>query len=1118
MCRSLFRYIQAGAWWKTSIWRQRHPSDLQDTLGLLAGNNRGKIRSCVVTGTVRGKSTVGGVVGLNEAGGQLINTTFSGHVTGEHYVGGAAGQNYGSILQCVNQGSVNTEAVESEADLDELDQRRWNSTENVPACTDIGGIAGFSTGILQSCRNTGAVGYEHVGYNVGGIAGRQAGYLSNCENQGTILGRKDVGGVLGQLEPEVFLRYEEDTLGRLRTELGTLSDQMDGLLSHLSGIQRDTSDQIHTMTSHASAAQTAAGDLMDAMKEWANGNLDHVNDLTSRISWALEQMTPILETMNQLPGQLDKAVASLQEAIDEAEKAGDLASDAADDLRACLDDALDAADKMGDAMGHLAESQAALKDALGDPDEVEAALRRFSKGLSQLESGVQDFSNAMEELRDGIKQLPSDPLGALSSFREALNEIGNAGNQVSSGLSNLRRGLDQLIDALDGSGEALQKALDELKAAAEDLQESTDLLQNAGEHFLDAMDDLEDAGVFVDNAVDALQRAGDELREAFTILQESGDALYEMVKTLAEEPTISFDPIGSTITQRGDALDDAVSHLIDGTNDLNDLLSQSSDTVIQDLKGINQQMRVITDLLRQEEKDDEDPVEDISDQIDSQQQRTGCLSGSKNLGKVSGDVNVAGVVGSMALEYDFDPEDDLTQVGDRSMDVRFQTKAITRACVNQGEVLGKKDDVGGIVGRMDLGQVTGCESYGPVTSSDGSYVGGIAGASWGTIRSSWARCTLSGENYVGGVAGYATTLLDCHTLITVDQGSAYVGAVAGDLDQEGKVSGNTFTQTALGGIDGISYTGKAHPVSFEALCAAGAPGTFAQMELRFQADGKEVAVVPFQYGQGIDSLPEIPPKEGYSASWPDIDYSCLTASQTLEAVYTPYTSSLTDGGELPEILVDGSFSTQAMVSHTSQEGTWTDENGHAQQGTRYTVTVEDPLLDAVTYTVHCRLPEEKGSYAVWVQTDQGWTRQDSWRDGSYLLFTSDQDAVTFALAKDYSQIVKYLLGAVVLGSGLVLLLWRRKHRKRKDPVQEGVLARLRKKLERKQDDPQEPSQTTTPPADPPDAPPGAAGTPPAPEGPEAPVPDEAPSAEGPPSPAEEGDDDPVRPADAAEKP
>lgn len=97
------------------------------------------------------------------------------------------------------------------------------------------------------------------------------------------------------------------------------------------------------------------------------------------------------------------------------------------------------------------------------------------------------------------------------------------------------------------------------------------------------------------------------------------------------------------------------------------------------------------------------------------------------------------------------------------------------------------------------------------------------------------------------------------------------------------------------------------------------PETFAQLELTFRADGKEVAVVPFQYGKGIARLPEIPAKKGYSAAWPDLDYSHLTASQTLEAIYTPYTSSLTDGGDLPDILVDGSFSAQAKVSHTTKE-------------------------------------------------------------------------------------------------------------------------------------------------------------------------------------------------------
>ena len=80
---------------------------------------------------------------------------------------------------------------------------------------------------------------------------------------------------------------------------------------------------------------------------------------------------------------------------------------------------------------------------------------------------------------------------------------------------------------------------------------------------------------------------------------------------------------------------------------------------------------------------------------------------------------------------------------------------------------------------------------------------------------------------MGGIAGYGSTLKNCHTLITLQEGSAYVGTVAGSVDPEGTVTGNTFTQEALGAIDGISYAGQAEPVTFGALCAAGAPETFA---------------------------------------------------------------------------------------------------------------------------------------------------------------------------------------------------------------------------------------------------------------------------------------------------
>ena len=1049
--RGLFRYLQSGGVVQNvSLEVTIEPTDLQDSLGGLVGNNRGSVRNCTVTGSIQGETNIGGIIGVNESSGKIINSTFSGSVTGEHYVGGIAGQNLGSILQCVNQGKINTVAVEGEADLEDLDSRPLNSTENLPACTDIGGITGFSTGVLQSCKNTGPVGYEHVGYNVGGIAGRQSGYLNGCTNQGVILGRKDVGGIAGQLEPEIFLRYGEDLLNQLWSELGTLGDQVDHLLSDLNSTNTSTTAQLQMLSSHAGTAQDAAGELMDAAKDWANGNLSTVNDLSARISWSLQQLEPILETLRPLPEELTDAVDALEEGLDQAEQAGDLASDAGQSLRTALQEALRAADHMNEGLEHIRASQDALKSALGDPNEIKLALEQMAKGIGQLGDGTVAFSEAMEHLRDGWAALPD--VSSIDAFLQAFEDLSTAGTSTANGLKNIQKAFIRLKDTITANGdptEALKTALQELEKAAASFQSGADQLQTAGKHLLSALDTLEDAGIYLDGVVDAFRDAGDAFNNAFSRLGEGADAFHEMVKTLAEEPSIQFTPIGSDITARGDALDAALSDLLGSADDLGDLLSQSSDTILGDLSAVSQQLQSITDLLRQEtslkKSGEGDRIEDISDQVDGRSQRTGCLSDARNEGVVKGDVNVAGIAGSMAIEYDFDPEDDLVEVGDRSLDVRYQTKAVVLSCINLGEVTGKKDDAGGIVGRMDLGQVSHCENYGSVSSADGSYVGGIAGASWGSIRDSWARCTLSGDHYVGGIAGYGSTLKNCHTLITLQEGSAYVGTVAGSVDPEGTVTGNTFTQEALGAIDGISYAGQAEPVTFGALCAAGAPETFAQLELTFRADGKEVAVVPFQYGKGIARLPEIPAKKGYSAAWPDLDYSHLTASQTLEAIYTPYTSSLTDGGDLPDILVDGSFSAQAKVSHTTKETAWTDSKGESHQGTAYTVTVKDPVLDAVSYTVHCRLPEANGRYAVWVQTGENWQRQDSEKDGSYLLFPSTEETITFCLVEEGNPLVKYLLTFTVLAAGLFILFWRRRMQKKKEHAQQPPASSLESK-------------------------------------------------------------------------
>lgn len=1010
--RGLFRYIQpSGVVRDLSVEGWIDPTDRKNTLGGIAGSNQGLLSNCSFHGTVRGADYIGGLVGTNESTGQIINCTFSGAVTGEHYVGGIAGQNGGSIIRCANSGSINTTEVDAELNLDNLNQEQLNAAENVPVCTDIGGITGFSSGILQGCVNTGAVGYAHVGYNIGGIVGRQSGYLNGCANSGTILGRKDVGGIAGQLVPEVRLLYNKGQLGDLLDELDVLRSLIDQTGDDVRGASDEISERMQAISDRAAEAQDAIGDFAGSAADWANENMDEINDLSARLSWLIDQLTPVLDDTSGLMDLAEDLADQLEEVLDEAGQVSDLGKQTERELRAAVRSLRQAAASGKTAVARLLSALEHLGAALGSALQSQEAMEEVRAAAGELAAALRDMSDALAR----IAQL-----------------LWSGGDEAA-----LREAVQALADTLDRAGAALEQAVaavaahvdgDALDSAGEDAAAAWQALRTAAQSLLDAAGHTADAASLLPELLaqggdiaEALRAPGRTLEKLASRAAGLGEDLADIFRELAEEPTLSIRPIDSTLRQQGDALGDIFSGLLDDGDALRETMSGSTDILLDDLDAINRQFGVITDLLRdllEGGEEPEDRFEDVSDEA-SAATDTGDLSDARNDGTVEGDINVAGIVGSMAIEYDFDPEDDLIREGDRSLDFRYQTRAVVTACINTGEITGKQDYAGGIVGLMDLGRVSGCENYGTVTSTNGDYVGGIAGASWGSIRDSWSKCRLSGGDYVGGVAGLGATLVNCHTLVTIDEGDACLGAVAGDAASGGTVSGNTFTSESLGALDGISYAGRAEPVTFDALCGTeGVPELFSRLELTFAANGVTVAVVPFRYGEGIDALPEIPAKKGYSAAWPDLDYTHLTASQTLEAEYTPYTSALTDGGELPQILVDGSFSSRAEVSHTTEEVTWTDARGRTHSGTAYTVTVEDPDLEQVAYTVHCRLPDAGKRCALWVQDGSGWSQADFTIDGQYLLLTSQTEAITFCVTERPGSLSAWLAA----GAGCLLLL------------------------------------------------------------------------------------------------
>ena len=1037
--RGLFRYIQpTGAVRDLHVSGTIAPTDRKNTLGGLVGENQGAITNCSFSGTVSGADSIGGIAGINEAQGQIINCTFSGSVTGEHYVGGIAGQNYGSIIQCENSGSINTTEVDAELNLDNLNQEQLNAAENVLVCTDIGGITGFSSGILQSCVNTGAVGYAHVGYNIGGIVGRQSGYLNGCANSGTILGRKDVGGIAGQLVPEVRLLYNEGQVGDLLDELDVLRGLIDQTGDDVRGASDELSERMQAISDRAGEAQEAMSDLMDSTTDWANENIDEINDLSARLSWLTDKTAPILDDTSDVLDLAEELAGQLNDVLDEGRAAGEIGADTAAEaehaiqaLRSSLRQARASRDQLQSALDHL-------KQVLGRGEDTGPAVEAFFEAFSVF---AEDCSGAAGAAAQALRILwdARGPEGMTEEQREAwdsaLAGVQSGLAQAASALPELGKALVRLADSLTHP-EEFGAALEDVKGAGSSLAAALRSLADAAKEGQDTIGSLRDLLEQGGNIGSALEKVGNTAEEILGQAAGICRDLADTVEELSEMPTITIQPISSEIQEQGDALGDIFSGLLDDGDALRESMSSSTDILLDDLDAINEQFGVITDLLRDildgSGEEVEDRFEDVSDEA-PETTDTGYLSNARNDGTVEGDINVAGIVGSMAIEYDFDPEDDLIQEGDRSLDFRYQTKAVVDSCINTGAITGKQDYAGGIVGLMDLGRVGNCENYGTVSSSNGDYVGGIAGASWGSIRGSWGKCRLSGGDYVGGVAGLGATLVNCHTLVTIDEGSAYLGAVAGDVDSDGTVSGNTFTSESLGALDGISYAGKAEPVDFDTLCSTeGVPELFSQLELTFVADGVTVAVVPFQYGKGIEALPEIPAKKGYSASWPDLDYTHLTASRTLEAEYTPYTSALTDGGELPEILVDGSFSSRAEVSHTTEDVTWTDDRGQAHTGTAYTVTVDDPDLEQVSYTVHYRLPDSGKRWVLWVQDENGWSQADFEIDGQYLLLASQAEEITFCVTERPGNLFAW----IAAGAGCLILLAiifygsRRIHKKR----------------------------------------------------------------------------------------
>ena len=312
--QGFFRYLQKtatvdGLHLKGTV----HPAKKANLdIGGLAGINSGLVKNCSFAGTVSGTERIGGIAGRNKVTGIVENCTVTGTVYGDHYIGGIAGENLGVIRGCVNEAEVNTQVDHNSisAVMSELSLENVQAKESTRDATNIGGIAGTSSGVIRDCENRANIGYEKMGYNVGGIAGSQIGYITECENYGIINGSDGVGGITGHFKPNVVLNMGDNYMSELMDEMISLMNSTQGMMSSMQNMMGSLSYNKEDME-----------ESMDVLQDPEKWDADSLNAAVNELSHSFNGMyRDMMASGNKMVGQMKGMMGTMSGMVQTMEK------------------------------------------------------------------------------------------------------------------------------------------------------------------------------------------------------------------------------------------------------------------------------------------------------------------------------------------------------------------------------------------------------------------------------------------------------------------------------------------------------------------------------------------------------------------------------------------------------------------------------------------------------------------------------------------------------------------------------------------------------------------------------------------------------------------------------
>ncbi|MBQ8414789.1 MAG: hypothetical protein IJX58_06070 [Clostridia bacterium] len=798
---------------------------------------------------------------------------------------------------------------------------------------------------------------------------------------------------------------------------------------------KDIGDGINLVIDASGKAGLALSEISETVK-----GLNEESELSEVFSVLSDAFGNLAESGSEMSDAVSKLGSGISTVLnnvsvnfDGLEEGGSLVIGGAGDIADSMEKIKLAAKSMSDGMISLKNAVTALNEAVEVKDEeklseafetAHKALGDIVEGAKELTSILKDMSKTLAEAKvwgdsliDGIGEATealTEMSGALVLVQEGIDSLRN---NVSFELSNAKEGLSYIRRGLS----AMSLAAFSLKDSFSHISEALTRLDSGSEYLNGAISDIKDCIGGIGDAMDSIALISEKLKDMVSYLK-GVDTIQlptppESITATANQLFIYISAIENELKYLNTDLTGLSSDIIAQIGKINEIFGDISDNIVSIIYSLNDGSFIDSNVSEEE--------------IDSITQ--GKLFNCINTGDVHGDKNVGGIGGTMGLEYTLDPEDDLSGELSVTQKKQYKLKAIIHMCHNEGDVTSKYDCVGGIVGKMDLGLIYGCEAYCTVENQSGSYVGGIAGITSGLISQCFAKSSLYGSKYVGGIVGSGVSesysgdssmVRNCYSMVYIMRYTQYAGAISGY--NSGEFSENLFVSDTLAGIDRVSYLGKAEPISYEDLIKRRSiPDEFHRFTLEFVADGEVIKSFKFEYGSSFDSsvFPEIPEKKGYYGYWDVTNLQHLVFDTTVSVIYKPYITAIgsgesrDDGREI--FFVQGEFVEGDAVS--AEKGC--DTSGLSLTEKFFT---KDLLIESWVLNIPKDNPDvnnihflpENDHARIFIKLNGAWQQIDTTEFGSYLTFDVSGEKIEIAVVEHSVKLVPILL----IGAGVLAVL------------------------------------------------------------------------------------------------